>query len=130
MKTTKTNEPRTVELPFHGIIRGLLNLAARNPHGADMDAFIFWAALKPDKQIEERLLLDDLRGALVETGMSEGAAKAYTFHAWRHFFTAYMRPRIFTRRASRNTTGYIGSSGRLLHSAATQLPIPVPLLRP
>jgi integrase len=94
MKTTKNNEPRTVELPFPGLIRDLLNLAARNPHGADMDAFIFWAALKADKPIEERLLLDDLRDALVETGMSRETAKAYTFHAWRHFFTAYMRPRI------------------------------------
>jgi integrase len=84
MKTTKTNEPRTVELPFPGVIRNLLNLAA----------FIFWAALKPDKSIEERLLLDDLRGALAETGMSKETAKAYTFHAWRHFCTAYIRPRI------------------------------------
>jgi integrase len=94
MKTTKNNEPRTVELPFPGVIRDLQNLAARNPHGADMDAFIFWAALKADKPIEERLLLDDLRGALVKTGMSREIAKVYTFHAWRHFFTAYMRPRI------------------------------------
>jgi integrase len=26
--------------------------------------------------------------------MSIESAKVYTFHAWRHFFTAYMRPRI------------------------------------
>jgi integrase len=92
LKTTKNNESRTVKLPFPGVIRDLLNLATRNPHGGGMDAFIFWAALKPDKPIEERLLLDDLRGALVKTGMSKETAKVYTFHAWRHFFTAYMRP--------------------------------------
>jgi hypothetical protein len=83
-----------VEFPFPGLIRNLLNLAAQNPYGADMDAFIFWEALKADKPIEERLLLDGLRDALVETGMSRETAKVYTFHAWRHFFTAYMRPRI------------------------------------
>jgi integrase len=105
MKTTKTNEPRTVELPFPGVIQDLLTLAARNPHGTGMDAFIFWAVLKPDKPIEERLLLDDLRGALVETGMSEGTVKAYTFHAWWHFFTTYMRPRI-DEKLLRKQTGH------------------------
>jgi hypothetical protein len=57
MKTTKTNEPRTVELPFSSVIQNLLTLAARSRHGAGMDVFIFWAALKPDKPIGERLLL-------------------------------------------------------------------------
>ncbi|GHV86247.1 hypothetical protein AGMMS50230_18550 [Spirochaetia bacterium] len=94
LKGTKTNEPRTVELPFHGIVKDMMSLAAQNPHGMSMDSFIFWAALKVDKPIEERLLLDDLRGALVQTGMSMETAKVYTFHAWRHFFTAYMRNRI------------------------------------
>jgi integrase len=105
LKSTKTNEPRTVELPFPGVVQDLLNLAARNPHGAGMDAFVFWAALKPDKPIEERLLRDDFRGALAETGMSKETAKAYTFHAWRHFFTAYMRPRI-DEKLLRKQTGH------------------------
>jgi integrase len=26
--------------------------------------------------------------------MNTDSAKVYTFHGWRHFFTAYMRPRI------------------------------------
>ncbi|AEF80867.1 tyrosine-type recombinase/integrase [Leadbettera azotonutricia] len=94
LKETKNNEPRRVELPFPGIIRDMMNLAAQNPHGCNMDSFIFWAALKADKPLEERLLLDDLRDALVQTGMSMETAKVYTFHAWRHFFTAYKRPRI------------------------------------
>jgi integrase len=105
LKTTKNNEPRTAEIPFPGVIQDLFNLAAQNPHGAGMDAFIFWAALKPDKPIEERLLLDDLRAALAETGMSKETAKAYTFHAWRHFFTAYMRPRI-DEKLLRKQTGH------------------------
>jgi integrase len=55
LKSTKNNEPRMVELPFPGVVQDLLSLAARNPHGTGMDAFIFWAALKPDKPIEKRL---------------------------------------------------------------------------
>jgi integrase len=94
LKSTKNNEPRRVELPFPAVIQDLLNLAAKNPHGTGMDSFVFWAALKPDKPLEERLLIKDLRGALIQTGMSGEAARVYTFHAWRHFFTSYMRPRI------------------------------------
>jgi integrase len=35
-----------------------------------------------------------LRAALVETGMSKESAAVYTFHGWRHYFTAYMRERV------------------------------------
>jgi integrase len=31
---------------------------------------------------------------LIASGFSEDAAKGYCFHGWRHFFTAYMRPRL------------------------------------
>jgi integrase len=33
LKTTKNNENRIVEVPFPGIMRDLLSLAGRNPHG-------------------------------------------------------------------------------------------------
>jgi len=26
--------------------------------------------------------------------MSKDSAKVYTFHAWRHYFTSYMKPRL------------------------------------
>jgi hypothetical protein len=51
-----------------------------------MDSFVFWSALKADKPIEERLLLNDLRGALVETGISIESAKVYTFQHLAAFF--------------------------------------------
>lgn len=76
-----------------------------------MDSFVFWAALKADKPIEKRLLLDDLRGALVETGMSKESAKVYTFHAWLSdcsrkrttFFTSYMKNRIDEKLLAKQT---------------------------
>jgi integrase len=94
LKTTKNNECRTAEVPFPGLIQDLANMAAGNPHKARMDGFIFWAALSAEKPMEAEIFLRDLRTALVKAGMSKETAKAYTFHAWRHFFTAYMRPRI------------------------------------
>ena len=94
LKTTKTNEVRTVEVPFPVIIQELIDLAKSNPHGVSMDSFVFWAAKRGDKPIEECLLLTDLRAALVQTGMSKESAAAYCFHSWRHYFTSYMRERV------------------------------------
>jgi integrase len=94
LKTTKNNESRTVELPFPGLIAELIGIAKQNPHGVSMDTFVFWAEMRKNKPIEERLLLNDLRAALIQTGMSKESAAAYTFHGWRHYFTAYMRERV------------------------------------
>jgi integrase len=94
LKTTKNNECWIVEVPFPLIIEGLLDLAKRNPHGASMDSFVFWAELSVGKPIEAEIFLRDLRVALVKTGMSKDTAKDYTFHGWRHYFTAYMRERV------------------------------------
>jgi integrase len=70
-----------------------------------MDGFVFWAALSADKPMEAEIFLRDLRTALVKTGMSKVTAKNYTFHAWRHFFTSYMRPRI-NEKLLRTQTGH------------------------
>jgi integrase len=94
LKTPKTNESRTVEVPFPGLIQDLLTLAATNPHGQSMDGYVFWAEKMPNKPMEATLFNDGLRKALILTGMSEESAKAYTFHGWRHYFTSYIRERV------------------------------------
>jgi len=94
LKTTKNNEPRIVEVPFPGLMSKLMELAKNNPHRQDMDGFIFWAERLPDKPIEQDIFRRDLKDALIKSGLSQESAKVYTFHGWRHYFTAYMRPRI------------------------------------
>jgi integrase len=64
LKTTKNNENRTVELPFPGLIAELIDIAKQNPHGVGMDSFVFWAALRKNKPIEERLLLTYVTGRI------------------------------------------------------------------
>jgi integrase len=59
-----------------------------------MDGYVFWAELSADKPMEAEIFLRDLRAALVKTGMSKESANVYTFHGWRHYFTAYMRERV------------------------------------
>ena len=105
LKTTKTNESRTVEVPFPGLIQELLALAATNPHGMGMDGYVFWAEKNSDKPMEARLFIDGLREALILAGMSEKSAKVYTFHGWRHYFTAYMRERV-TEKLLQAQTGH------------------------
>jgi integrase len=105
LKTTQNNEDRTAELPFSALMRELLGLAASNPHGRGMDGFVFWAAISPNKPMENSLFLQGLRSALVQTGMSEAAAAVYTFHGWRHYFTSYMRERV-TEKLLQKQTGH------------------------
>jgi integrase len=94
LKTTKNNESRTVEVPFPGLLKDLLNLARQNPHIQSMDGYVFWAEKSPDKPMEQDIFLRDFKSALVKTGMSKESVKLYTFHGWRHYFTSYMRDRI------------------------------------
>jgi len=105
LKTPKTNESRTVEVPFPGLIQDLLTLAATNPHGQSMDGYVFWAEKISDKPMEATLFNDGLREALIQAGMSEKLAKVYTFHCWRHYFTSYMRERV-TEKLLQQQTGH------------------------
>jgi integrase len=105
LKTTKNNESRIVEVPFPGLMRGLIELARSNPHGQDMDSFVFWAEKFSAKPIEQDIFRRDLKDALIKTGLSQKSVKAYTFHGWRHYFTAYMRDKV-TEKLLQSQTGH------------------------
>jgi integrase len=105
LKTTKTNEGRTVEVPFPAVIQDLLALAAMNPHGQGMDGYVFWAGKLADKPMEATLFIDGLREALIQAGMSKESAEVYTFHGWRHYFTSYMREKV-TEKLLQSQTGH------------------------
>jgi integrase len=44
--------------------------------------------------MEQDILRRDLKDALIKIGLKKEDIKNYTFHGWRHYFTAYMRTRI------------------------------------
>lgn len=94
LKPPKNNKPRTVELPFPYLIRELMDLASENPHGCTMDSFVFWSRAMATKPMESPLFLEALRDALVKTSISEKEAAKFTFHGWRHYFTAYMKDKV------------------------------------
>jgi integrase len=70
----------------------LIEMGKNNPHRQDMKGFIFWAEKLPDKPMEQDIFRRDLKDALAKIGLNKETVKNYTFHGWRHFFTAYMRP--------------------------------------
>lgn len=94
LKSTKNNEVRVVEVPFPNLVYALTVLAGNNPHGADIDSYVFWADKQANRPVQEIIFVRGLRDALVKTGMSREEAKGYMFHGWRHFYTSYMRGRL------------------------------------
>jgi integrase len=94
LKSTKNNEARIVELPFPSVLQALRHVASLNPHGAGPDSFVFWAERSADKPVEQIRFVSGLQDALRLVGVDWAVAKTYSFHAWRHFFTSYMRDKI------------------------------------
>jgi hypothetical protein len=64
LKTTKNNEDRLVEVPFPGLLQDLMQVAQANPHGCNLDSYVFWGEMLNTKPMEEKLLLYDLRCAM------------------------------------------------------------------
>lgn len=96
LKPTKNNESRVVFVPFPNIIDALKRLAETNPYNKGLDGFIFYATI-PGKPIECRVFLTGLRKSLVRIGMKRETAMHYTFHAWRHYFSVYMKDKVNDR---------------------------------
>jgi len=89
-KTTKTNESRKVEVPFPGLMNGLMEIAKMNPWGVSPESYVFWSGYRCDIPMHGTVCIDGLRRALILIGLTKEQAEGYTFHGWRHFFTAYM----------------------------------------
>jgi integrase len=104
LKPPKNNECRTVQVPFPTIMNALIELGRSNPYKKGADGYVFYSTL-PDQPIDEKVLIRRLRVALQEIGFSKESAKQYTFHGWRHFFTAYMRGQV-TAKLLQSQTGH------------------------
>ena len=102
LKCPKNGESRTVYVLFPQIITALKQLGEMNPYGQGLDGFVFWGT-KPTKPIESKRFLEELHRALQTIGMDAESAKKYCFHAWRHFFTAYMKNTVDDRILQRQT---------------------------
>ncbi|MDR2428412.1 MAG: tyrosine-type recombinase/integrase, partial [Candidatus Margulisbacteria bacterium] len=93
LKPTKTNEARTVYLPFPQLLDALRRQAALNPYGEGLDGFVFFCERKSGRPepMDETILLAHLRKGLEKIGVTD---RQIVFHSWRHFYSAYMKDRI------------------------------------
>jgi len=90
MKPPKNNETRTVEVPFPDLMNGLIKLAKENPWGVSPESFVFWSANRKTVPVQGQSFGRGLREALIQIGFPKDGVAKYSFHGWRHFFTAYM----------------------------------------
>jgi integrase len=97
LKSTKNGENRTVQVPFPFIMDTLINLARSNPHGEGADGYVFYSDTVASKPLDINVLLKSLRQGLRTIGLSEAESKKYTFHGFRHYFTAYMKGKVDDR---------------------------------
>ena len=104
LKTTKNGECRTVYFPFPNLTYKLLELVNMNPFDDSMQAFVFWGTI-PDKPIDNKVFVSNLRMQLQVIGISQEETKQYCFHSWRHFYTCYMSD-IVNQRALQSQTGH------------------------
>jgi integrase len=105
LKLPKNNKPRTVELPFPDLLRGLFDLGKKNPWGVSPDSFIFWTENKEGVPMQGRLFVLGLRAALIESGFSIDEAGKYLFHGWRHFYTSYLMGKL-EKKLLKSQTGH------------------------
>ena len=112
LKGTKTGEERVVPL-LPDVRAAMLELARKNPHGISPTAFVFWSTEHPDRPMDAHPLPEELRAALLRSGLSEDDQKDpakvreaaeywrsrnVVFHSWRHYFAARMADRLEARK--------------------------------
>jgi integrase len=106
LKLPKNNKPRTVELPFPDLLRGLFDLANGNPWGVSPDSFVFWTEYKAGVPMQGKMFINGLRAALTDSGFSESEAGKYVFHGWRHFYTTYLMGKL-EKKLLKSQTGHL-----------------------
>ena len=106
LKLPKNNKTRTVEIPFPDLMIGLKELAMRNPWGVSPNSLVFWSTTRSKVPMSGRNCNLGLREALVKIGFTEVEAENYSFHGWRHFFTAYMIRKL-DKKLLKSQTGHL-----------------------
>jgi integrase len=105
MKPPKNNETRTVEVPFSDLMNGLFNLAKQNPWGVSPDSLVFWSTNRKTVPMQGQSFGRGLREALIQIGFPKDDVAKYSFHGWRHFYTAYMISKL-DKKLLKSQTGH------------------------
>jgi len=74
--------------------------------GVSPDSFIFWSTTRKKVPMQGQNFGRGLHEALVKIGFTESEAAKYSFHGWRHFFTAYMIRKL-DKKLLKGETGHL-----------------------
>jgi len=105
-KPPKNNKARTVEIPFPDLLNVLVELGKQNPWSNSPDRFIFWSTTRKNVPMQGQNFGRGLQDALVKIGFTKEEAAKYSFHGWRHFFTAYMIRKL-DKKLLKGETGHL-----------------------
>ena len=105
-KLPKNNETRTVEIPFPDLMGGLIEVAKQNPWGVSPNSYVFWTEYRQDRPMPDYIFNRGLRRALKTIGFKKEEAEEYTYHGWRHFYTAYMKGKL-DKKLLKSQTGHL-----------------------
>ncbi|GHT84743.1 hypothetical protein FACS1894137_08150 [Spirochaetia bacterium] len=112
LKSPKNGDERKAPI-LPGMKSALLNLAGESPWG-DTGSFLFYSTVKPDIPMDQKFLIDGLRGA-IETvnearkkkdpaaALIDWKGRNITFHSWRHFYAARMADKMSAEAVARIT---------------------------
>lgn len=103
LKRPKNEDTRIEYVYFQSLLYDLLEIGNTNPY-TEGTKYIFYATV-PDKPLDEKVLLKNLRYELMQIGFTEEEAKGITFHSWRHFYTSYMKGKV-DNKLLRSQTGH------------------------
>jgi len=87
----KNKETRIAEIVFQELMGAIIDQANTNPYTEGIEGYVFWASI-PGKPIESSGWLKDLKEVCKDVGIENPSW--VTFHAWRHFFTTYMKGKV------------------------------------
>jgi len=105
-KLPKNNKTRTVEIPFPDLINALIEQGKQNPWGVSPESLIFWSTTRKKVPMQGQNFGKGLREALIQIGYSAEEVDKYSFHGWRHFFTAYMIRKL-DKKLLKSQTGHL-----------------------
>jgi integrase len=112
LKCPKNGDERKAPI-LPGMKSALLNLAGESPWD-DSGTFLFYSTAKPDIPMDQKFLIDGLRGA-IETvnearkkkdpaaALIDWKGRNITFHSWRHFYAARMADKMSAEAVARVT---------------------------
>jgi integrase len=80
-------------------------LVLKNPWGVSPDSLVLWSTNRKIVPMQRQSFGRGFREALIQIGFPKDDVVKYSFHGWRHFYTAYMISKL-DKKLLKSQTGH------------------------